>query len=252
MLRGDKMKGFKQKDNAVLAWTRRVERRRGKAFVYDPSTDEAFPKGMIVSEYAAPRWSKDGSRIFVGIKEQDAEVAAADSIKANVDIWHWKDQTPQLVQIVQLQQLQARDAAGGDPRRQAASSCNSATTTCATLRRRRTRTSRSDATTRPIAAKWRGARAAPTSTRSTSTPAQRTLIDKGLSRTYGTSPDSKWFLYLKNKQVHAFNLDNGTPVTLDASPVPGKTYVNEDDDHAYEKPIWGLGGWHEGQVGAAV
>ena len=30
----------------------------------------------------------------------------------------------------------------------------------------------------------------------------RTPIEKGLSRTYGTSPDSKWFLYLKNKQVH--------------------------------------------------
>src|SRR4029077_9949472 len=71
----------------------------------------------------------------------------------------------------------------------------------------------------------------------------RTPIEKGLSRTYGTSPDSKWFLYLKNKQVLAFNLDNGKSVTLDATTIPGKSYVNEDDDHAYEKPIWGVGGW---------
>ena len=60
---------------------------------------------MVLSEYTAPRWSQDGSRVFVGIKEQEPEVAAADSNKANVDIWHWKDQTPQSVQIVQLQQL---------------------------------------------------------------------------------------------------------------------------------------------------
>ena len=71
----------------------------------------------------------------------------------------------------------------------------------------------------------------------------RTLIEKALSRTYGTSPDSKWFLYLKNKQVRAFNLETGNSVLMDAASVPGKSYVNEDDDHAYEKPIWGLGGW---------
>jgi acetyl esterase/lipase len=71
----------------------------------------------------------------------------------------------------------------------------------------------------------------------------RTLIDKGLSREYGTSPDSKWYLYLKNKQLRAFNLTDGTSSTLDATGVAGKSFVNDDDDHAYEKPIWGLGGW---------
>ena len=75
------------------------------------------------------------------------------------------------------------------------------------------------------------------------TTGARTPIDKGMSRTYGTSPDSKWFLYLKNKQAIAFNLESGKAVTLDASTIPGKSYVNEDDDHAYEKPLWGVGGW---------
>jgi len=32
---------------------------------------------------------------------------------------------------------------------------------------------------------------------------ERTLIEKTLSRTMGTSPDSKWFLYLKDKKVRA-------------------------------------------------
>ena len=86
----------------------RVDRRRERRG--SPSRtirrkDASFPKGMVLSEFTAPRWSKDGSRIFVGIKEQEPEIAGADSNKANVDIWHWKDQTPQSVQIVQLQQL---------------------------------------------------------------------------------------------------------------------------------------------------
>src|SRR5262249_12363776 len=57
------------------------------------------------------------------------------------------------------------------------------------------------------------------------------------------SPDSKWYLYLKNKQLKAYNLETGASSTIDAAKVPGKSYVNDDDDHAYEKPIWGLGGW---------
>ena len=84
---------------------RGIAKGAGKAFTYDPSKDASFPKGMVLSEFTAPRWSKDGSRIFVGIKEQESDIAGADSNKANVDIWHWKDQTPQSVQIVQLQQL---------------------------------------------------------------------------------------------------------------------------------------------------
>ncbi|HEX3868026.1 MAG TPA: hypothetical protein VHV78_14790, partial [Gemmatimonadaceae bacterium] len=100
VMRGDKVRGMKQKANALLAWSG-VSSTGGKAFVYDPAQDGSFPKGMVLSEYAAPRWSRDGSKVFVGIKEQEAEVAAADSNKANVDIWHYKDQTPQMVQEVQ-------------------------------------------------------------------------------------------------------------------------------------------------------
>ena len=46
----------------------------------------------------------------------------------------------------------------------------------------------------------------------------------------------------QNKQVIAHNLETES---RDARRIddPGKSYVDEDDDHAYEKPIWGLGGW---------
>ena len=44
---------------------------------------------------------------------------------------------------------------------------------------------------------------------------ERTLIDKTLSRTMGTSPDSKWFLYLKDKKVRAFNLETAKVVELE-------------------------------------
>ncbi|MGH7620276.1 MAG: prolyl oligopeptidase family serine peptidase, partial [Gemmatimonadaceae bacterium] len=241
VLRGDKVRGMKQRDNTLLAWSA-VSATGGRAFTYDPSTDEAFPKGMVLSEYAAPRWSKDGSRIFVGVKEQEPEIPASDSIKANVDIWHWKDQTPQSVQIVQLQQLRRATLPavifvatgkvvklGDDDMRTVTPAANS-----------NVGIGRNDAAYRGEVA-W-GANRADLYKVDISTGA-RTLIDKSLSRTYGTSPDSKWFLYLKNKQLRAFDVNSGQTTTLSAASVPGKSYVNDDDDHAYEKPIWGLGGW---------
>ena len=198
---------------------------------------------MVLSEYTAPRWSKDGSRVFVGIKEQESEVAAADSNKANVDIWHWKDQTPQSVQIVQLQQLRRATLPavvfvgsgklvklGDDDMRNVTPAANS-----------NVAVGRNDAAYRGEVA-WGGSRS--DLYKVDVNTGARTLIDKALSRTYGTSPDSRWFLYLKNKQ--AARVQSGERNVVDARlrrACSGKTYVNDDDDHAYEKNIWGLGGW---------
>jgi dipeptidyl aminopeptidase/acylaminoacyl peptidase len=240
VLRGDKAREQKQKDNTLLAWSG-LGSPAAKPLVFDPAKDAAFPKNMVVSEFSAPRWSKDGSRVFIGIKEQEREVPAADSTKANVDVWHWKDVTPQSVQIVQLTQLRRAThpavvflntgkfvRLGDDEMRTVQTAANGTVGV-----------GRNDAAYRGEVA-WGGSRA--DLYKVDVATGARTLIEKALSRTYGTSPDSKWFLYLKDKHIRAFNLVTGSVVELDAA-TPGKSFVNEDDDHAYEKPIWGVGGW---------
>jgi len=241
VLRGDTVKGMKQKQNVLLSWSG-VGTATMKSARFDPSTSMAVPRDMVLSEYTAPRFSKDGSRVFVGLKEQEPQIAAADSNKANVDVWHWKDAQPQSQQIVQVAQLRRATIPavyfletgklvrlGSDSMRTVTMAANS-----------NVGVGRDDAAYRGEVA-WGASRADVYTVNATS--GTRTLIDKGLSRTYGTSPDSRWFLYLRNKQVRAFNLESAMSVVLDASPVPGKSYVNEDDDHAYEKPLWGSGGW---------
>lgn len=240
-LRGDKSKDMKQRDNVLFAWNN-LASGPAKPFVFDPSKDPSFPKAMVVSEYTPPRWSPDGTRLFIGIKEQEPEILATDSIKANVDVFHYKDVVPQSVQIVQIAQTRRATypavlsintgkfvRLGDEMMRTITNAANN-----------KVAIGRSDTAYRGEIA-W-GANRQDLFKVDLATGV-RTPIEKGLSRTYGTSPDSKWFLYLKNKQVQAFNLDNGSVVTLDATTIPGKSYVNEDDDHAYEKPIWGLGGW---------
>ena len=39
----------------------------------DPAEADDFPEGMVLSELRAVEWSEDGSRVFVGIKEQESE-----------------------------------------------------------------------------------------------------------------------------------------------------------------------------------
>src|SRR4030095_6312920 len=103
VLRGDKAKANKQKDNVLLVWSDAASP-NARMIEYDPTKDVAFPKGLVRSEFATPRWSNDRAHVFVGLKEQEAEPPKTDEPQANVDVWHWKDPEPQSVQIVRLAQ----------------------------------------------------------------------------------------------------------------------------------------------------
>ena len=239
VLRGEKSREMKQRDNTLLAWTG-VGTPNAKPLTLDPAKDASL-RGMVVSEYTPPRFSKDGSRIFLGIKEQEPELAAADSLKANVDVWHWKDPEPQTVQVVRIQQerratlpaaylvaSQKVVKLGDDDMRTAANTPNG-----------KWAIGRNDVAAYRGSVEWGASRA--DMYRVNTETGERTLIDKTLSRTMGTSPDSKWFLYLKDKKVRAFNLETARTVDIDAG--PAKSFLNEDDDHPYEIPVWGVGGW---------
>ena len=73
-----------------------------QASTFDPAKASGFPAGMVVSEFAVPRWSTTGERLLLGLKEQAPEKPEATEPEANVDVWHWNDDAPQSVQTVQL------------------------------------------------------------------------------------------------------------------------------------------------------
>jgi acetyl esterase/lipase len=70
---------------------------------------------------------------------------------------------------------------------------------------------------------------------------ERTLIQPKLARTMGVSPDGRWFLYLRDRRVHAHNMETGRSTMVDAG-VP-KGFVDEQNDQAAEKPTYGIAGW---------
>lgn len=238
-LRGDKKTTNKQKDNTLLVWTG-VGSPDLKQTEFDPSKNGGFPAGMVLSEFTPPRFTRDGSRVLLGIKDQEAEPTRSDEPQANVDIWHYKDPEPQSQQIVRLAQERRSTQpaefilASNKFVRLADSSMRVVTPTA----NGKWGIGRLDAPYR-LEVSWGGTKS--DFYRVNMETGERTLIDKAMTRTMGTSPDSKWFLYLKDKKTFAYNLETSAKVNLDA--IAGRSFVDVGDDHPYEKPTYGTAGW---------
>jgi dipeptidyl aminopeptidase/acylaminoacyl peptidase len=238
-LRGEKKKGFVQRENALVI-LRGIGTSPSAPVIY--SLDK---KDTVISEFSPPRWSRDGSRVFFGVKEQETEPEASTEPKANVDVWHWKDDDVQSVQIVQLNQLRRAttpavyDVAANKGMLLGDRALRTATPTP----NGKWAIGRVD-TTYSGAVEWGGSKG--DYYRIDLATGQRTLIEKGLTRTMGVSPDSRWYLFLKDKQVRAYDIENNKTVTLT---VPGVSFLDMTDDYPYEKPIYGVAGWtRDGRV----
>jgi len=245
VLRGEKKKENKQKDNVLLAW---IDAGTGsaRALQFDPGKADGFPKGMVLSEFSPPQWTKDGAKIFIGIKEQEAEPPAGNEPQANVDVWHWKDTPLQSEQMIRLNQerratLPAAFVVASGRFVQLGDNDMRGVTPVANGR---WGIGRNDV---PYRGEFTEASKADYYRVNMET-GERTVIAKGLTRTMGSSPDGRWFLYLKDRHVHAFPLDSARDTVIDAR--AGKTFVDEDDDHPAEKPPYGVAGWTKD--GAAV
>ncbi len=104
------------KDGVVLSWLFSADTTKVK--VYDlfvhamgrrPEThhisadEENMPQGFAVSEYRAPEFSDDNSRLFFGIAakpEEEPKDTLLDEEKYSLDVWHWQDPLLQTQQEV--------------------------------------------------------------------------------------------------------------------------------------------------------
>jgi len=241
-LKGDKKKESLLRDNTLLVW-KDVASDKPKAVEYDPSKDASFPKGYVLSEMAPPRWTRDGSRVYLGIKEQEADPgtpAAGTDPKANVDVWHWKDAEVQSVQIVRLAQERRAtlpvvfNVPGNKLVRISDETMRNVTPTPDP----KWAIGRIDTTYR-TEVQWGGTKS--DYFRVNTETGERTPLDKALTRTMGSSPDGKYFLYLRNKQIYAYNMDAGRSVNLGAG--DKISFLDATDDHPYEIPTYGVAGW---------
>lgn len=253
VLRGTKKKEFTQKDNNILAFVGLSKGHPAK-IEYNPGDDPDFPKNMVISEKVLPErrrgiraettermallWSEDNSRIFCGIKEQEKELEKSKEPVANVDVWHWKDERIQSVQM-----RRAEDDSNFTYRsvlilndQRFIRLTNDKMRTITITKNGKWGVGRDD---KPYLSDLETMQADYYLVNTAS--GERKPIEKGIRRPMGVSPHSNHFLYLNDRQLWVYDVEEGKTKNIsERAPV---SFVNEEDDHPWEKPAYGVAGW---------
>ena len=239
VLRGKDKEEFTQKENDLVV-VRDVALRTEEKNIYTPSSDESFPVGMVISELGRLSFSQDNSKVFVGLKEQTAEIEKGDEDRPNVDVWHWNDDRVQSIQMRRAERDRRATKSAVVHLKQAriVQLADELMTRVTIVGKGRWGVGVDDS--KYLAeVSWGGSRG--DYFRVDLSSGEHKSITNALGRTMGYSPSGEWFLFLKGEQLWAHNLDTGSTTNLSQSTPVG--FVNHDDDHPYEKPSYGVAGW---------
>ena len=207
---------------------------------YSPETDANFPQNMVISEYGKLTWNEAGTKLFHGVKEQQTKLKEEDSLKANVDVWHWKDERLQSRQIVQAKR---------DRKATFASVLNLVNKGFMQLENEVMPSvyinEKNDWAVGSVDTLYRKNVNIPGGYEdlysiNTNTGA-KTLIAERVYRNMGMSPDGKWELFSRDGVVMAYNFMTGKLTNL--TDRTGTSFIDEDDDKPVEKRTYGIAGW---------
>ncbi|KPK95588.1 hypothetical protein AMJ80_04735 [bacterium SM23_31] len=239
VLKGEKKEGNTQKDNILLAFTG-LDTEEPAEYEYNPADAYDFPKEMVISEKTGLSWSEDLNKVFFGIKEQEKEPEKKEGAEpvADVNIWHWKDDRIQPVQIIQAERdrnFTYRAVFNLNDKRFVRLTDENMRSVSVT-RDGKWGIGQND---KPYISDWKPRVA--DYYRVNTTTGERTLIFKAHERTMGLSPDSKHYLYWKDSHVWDYRIETGEKINLTQNaPV---SFVNVDYDNPGEKPPYGVTGW---------
>ncbi len=239
---GNKADGNVELDN-TLFWTTNLSSgmtNSGNQQTYAPGDDSRFPSNMVISEKGSLTWNENGTQLFLGVRAQETVLKKEDELKANVDVWHWKDERVQSAQMVQ---------ANRDRRSTRASVLNLSTKTFFQLaneempnvsfsEKNHWAVGRNNVAYRMdvnIPGNYADLYAINTQT------GARNLIAEKVFRNMGMSPNGEWTIYSQNGEVMGYNFGAGNLTNLSAK--TGTSFINEDFDAPVEKPTYGVAGW---------
>lgn len=201
---------------------------------------EGFPSKHVISEQGSIRFGSTGTTLYFGIRPQEKKVKKSDEPKANLDIWHWKDER---IQSVQMRQLNAD---------------KNYTYTSAFTLTNGVFVQMGDDSMRTVQVLKGDRFAVGTKGRHlykdtnwgmtlndwyaiNLSSGKQTKLATAVARPLGTSPDGKKLLYFQNQQFHVVDIASGTTVVISKSaPV---NFEDTTNDYPYVKPPFGLGGW---------
>ena len=236
---GDTPEGMELRANRVLHGTAEAG-----LLEWDPGASGDVPAGFVVSEMGGLSWSDDGRMLFLGIKEQETEAERnGDSQeRANVDVWHWMDERPQGVQMVQASRdrnftfLSVLRVEEGRFFRLANDNMRSVDRVPGD----RWALGRWD---RPYRMQMDLPQGYADIMRIDLETGELAPIAKRLYRPMGTSPDGRWFMYVNDDALSVMSIE--TTETVNLSDVTGADLIDREFDRPVELPAYGVGGWSE-------
>lgn len=208
--------------------------------IFTTSSLNGFPEGMIISENGSLRWTEDGTHVFFGIREQENKQKMSKDTIPNVDVWHWKDETIQTVQMRRAEQakkftfLCSVDVASGRFNKLADDNMR-----MVMLSRHNQYAVGRDEKPYINDVNW-GVSPADLYRVNLKTGAKE-LFAKDVKRPLGYSPDGRYYIFQLDSNLHVYDVNMGKLTNVSKS-APLK-FMNMDHPYPHEKPPYGLAGW---------
>jgi dipeptidyl aminopeptidase/acylaminoacyl peptidase len=241
VLFGNTAEGKVERDNTLL-WISSLTqgmKATGTANTFNASND-SFPEETVISEYSGLTWNDSNTQLFFGIKAQQKEVKKEDELKANVDVWHWKDEEVQSTQIIR---------ASRDLRATYTAVLNLSNKTFFQLENSEMpNVNFSDKSQWAVGSnntKYRNDVTIPGGYAdlyriNTKTGAKQLIKERNYFN-LGISPNGEWAIFSTEAELMGYNFASGKTTNLTAK--AGISFLNEDFDKPTEKPTYGVGGW---------
>ena len=241
-LHGTTPEDYVERDNVLIwAWGLASGMTAGPSMQsYRPADDSAFPENTVISEYRGLRWTEAGDQLFFGIKAQHKVVEKEDQLKANVDVWHWKDERVQSRQEVSA----SRDKRATHlsvlnlENKKFIQLANEDMTSVSTNKNSYWALGSDDSRYRADVTNPGGrADLYAIDTRTGS----KKQFGEAITWNMGMSPNGQWMSYASKGEMFAYNFQSGN--TLNLSDRAGVDFENKEYDVPREKPSYGTAGW---------
>lgn len=237
VLKGSKVDSLEQQVNELLVFSD-IQGKTNKKVLSAES--ENSPNDFVISEKANINFLEDGKAVWFGIKQQESVIKMDKDTIPNVDVWHWKDEYIQSVQIVR-----------GNRERNATFSAvfnldqgnfvrisDEDLRTVIPSRHSRYKIGRNE---KPYISDVNWGVSPADLYRVDLKTGERKLIESLVNRPLQYSPDGKYYLYQKDSAIIAYDLEGDKKVNI--SSVAPVNFMDMDHPYPHENPPYGVAGW---------
>jgi dipeptidyl aminopeptidase/acylaminoacyl peptidase len=238
VLKGKTNKKLEQRENTLVVVSN-LHKNPVKTEL-DANKASNFPENFVISEKGRLQFSNDGSFVLFGIKEQEKKMKLDKDTIANLDVFHWNDETINSVQ------------------RRRANRNRNFTYWASFQLKNKVFTQLTDDSMRELLVSrnsdyWVGRNPKPYINdvnwgvspadlyRVNLKTGSRESIVKLVKRSMGYSPDGKYYAVQKDSAIHVVDL--ATNQLTNISKVSGVQFMNLEHPYPHEKPPFGTAGW---------